>query len=94
MESLVIDSSSGYNKGMSRTVSVIPEIDLAELCKDVETATGYTANDMAQALGASLQAYYRWRSDDRDPSGQFTAKLFLLVRSLEKQGKQIPIKIK
>lgn len=97
MESLVIDSSSGYNKGMSEataTISIIPDIDLSKLCMEVETAIGYKPGQMAKALGISFQTYYKWRSGIHDPNGQCTAKLFLLIKKLEKTGREIPITLK
>lgn len=94
MESLVIDSPNSYNRDMSETISTIPEIDLGELFKEVEVAMGFTPAQMAQAFGVAFQVYYRWRSGNTAPNGHCTAKLFLLIRNLEKQGKKISITLK
>lgn len=89
-----ICSPIGYNSVMSQNVSTLPEIDLAALCQDLEAVTGYTPIQMAELLNATFQAYYRWRSGERTPDGRFTAKLFYLVRDLEKKGQKVPLKLK
>lgn len=95
MQNLASVSPSSYNKDMSETaVSTIPQVDLGELFKEVELAMGYSPTQMAQAFGVAFQVYYRWRSGSTAPNGHCTAKLFLLIRNLEKQGKKIPITLK
>ena len=81
-----------YNGAMPRPM---PELDLKALCLDLEDATGYSPVEMAECLGANLQAYYRWRTGKRTPDGKFTAKLFLLLREIEKNSlKKIPLTLK
>lgn len=87
-------SPIGYNTVMSQNVSTLPEIDLAALCQDLEAVTGYTPTQMAELLGATLTAYCRWRTNERTPNGEYTAKLLYLFRSLEKQGEKISLKLK
>ncbi len=72
-----------------------PPIDLASLCLDLEKECGYTPSQMADHLESDIKSYYRWRNGERDPNGQYTAKLFLLLREVEtRKSKKIPLKIK
>lgn len=84
-------SSVGYNKAMP---TPLPDIDLQALCVDLEQALSYTPTEMAERLNVNLKTYLRWRSGDRDPSGQPAIKLSLLVREVEtKTGKKFSFKL-
>ena len=87
-------SPIGYNTGMPVEIQK-PKIDLAALCLDLEEATGYTPIQMAEYLDTEARSYYRWRSGEREPNGQYTAKLFLLLRETEtRTSNKIPLKLK
>ena len=85
-------SSLGYNIAMPKP---LPDIDLQALCLDLEQELNYSPSDMAERLAVSSKAYLRWRSGDREPSGQPAIKLSLLIREIEtKTGKKFSFKLK
>ena len=62
----------------------LPDIDLAQLCKEVRAEAGLTQVEIAKLLGTTPRSYRRWEYGEIEPAGQFTAKLLALRDQLRK----------
>ncbi len=56
----------------------IPEIDLAELCREIREEALLTQDEIGVMIGADARTVRRWEAGRSAPSGQFMAKLFHL----------------
>lgn len=89
MESL---SVARYNSGMPKSLL---EIDLAALCKDIETVSGMTAREVARRIDVNEKVYHSWKAGRREPNGQYTARLFILRSQVEHAcSTKIPLRYK
>ncbi|KAF0234987.1 MAG: hypothetical protein FD167_4631 [bacterium] len=73
---------------MSQTIETInmpplPNIDLAQLCKQVRVEAGLTQEEIAKIIGTTGRSYRRWEAGELQPSGQFTAKILALRDQLQ-----------
>ncbi|MEW6737380.1 MAG: helix-turn-helix transcriptional regulator [Acidobacteriota bacterium] len=64
-----------YNSDIMRQ---IPDIDLAQLCREVREEAKLTQAELAEVLGVAKSAIEKWEAGKHQPNGQSIAKLFVL----------------
>lgn len=85
MEQQVVETTDQlYNPAMATQ----PEIDFAELCKELRHFKKLTQQEMADRLGVSLRNYQRWEAGIGDPNAQAAFRLCQMWH--EMRGKQPP----
>lgn len=64
-----------------------PEINYANLCKEIRIKGKFTQAEMAKKIGVSLSTYCYWEYGKTIPNGRNAAKLFLTRENLNSRKK-------